>query len=106
MSKKSRTRVTGVVMEKETGKGSKSHQRHNIVLHTEERDYHLRLDGTNPFQQKTNFEHLIGQKVSVMAYKYDYLLIVSDMRDVKLAKAAAPKIRGAGKKGPGCGSSC
>lgn len=91
MSDRKKTRVIGKVMEKETGRGTKSHKLKNIVLHTPERDYHLRLNDTNPFMQRQNFEHLIGKDVTVMAYKYDYLLIVTDMKDIQLGKLPAPK---------------
>jgi hypothetical protein len=99
MSDRKRIRVTGTVMEKETGAGTKSHKRQNIVLHTPERDFHLRLNGTNPFMQKSNFEHLIGQEVTVMAYKYDYLLIVLDMKDIQLGKVAPTPRKPKGNKG-------
>ena len=74
------TILTGKVIKKTFGKGSKS-EHEAVYLDTGEKTYKLKRAGANPFHDKT-LEDLVGKKITATGRLDDYLFVVNEIKEV------------------------
>lgn len=72
------TELTGTVIEKEFGTGSKSEHR-GIYLQTDEGDYQLRRVGGNPFSDP-ELKKLVGEKVRATGMLSQVLFLANSIK--------------------------
>lgn len=75
------TELTGTVIEKEFGAGSKSEHR-GIYLQTDEGDYHLRRRGGNPFSDP-ELKSFVGEKVTATGMGNQALFVADTIKKCK-----------------------
>jgi len=73
-------RLTGLVVKKPFGAGSKS-EREAIMLETEECLYVLRRQGANPFHDP-ELEKLVGKTIEVEGKITGYTVLISDWTEL------------------------
>ncbi|HVF96230.1 MAG TPA: hypothetical protein VM871_02855 [Flavisolibacter sp.] len=78
---KSKTSVTGTVIEKKFGTGSKS-EHHGIYLQTEKGDFQLRRVGGNPFSDP-ELKKLVGKKITATGMLNKLLFLASSIKKWK-----------------------
>ena len=71
--------LTGKVIKKTFGKGSKS-EHEAIYIDTGEKAYKLKRVGANPFYDKT-LEDLVGKQITATGKLDDYLFLVKEIKE-------------------------
>jgi hypothetical protein len=75
------SQFVGTVTQRAFGTGSKS-EHLAVFLQTNGKEYVLRREGGNPFSDLV-LEHLVGKKIWCSGYVMDYVLLISDWREIE-----------------------
>ena len=73
--------LTGKLVRKQFGKGSKS-EHDSIILESEKESYVIRRIGGNPFKDPV-LEKLVGKKVKVTGFVDQYTFMARDIKEEK-----------------------